>query len=509
MRRSHLVLVVAFAALAAVVVVYLPAVALELAGDDYQWVQHAHRAMHRPSLLLADLDGFYRPAGAWTLAADRLLWPWSPAGYHGTNLVLHVLAAALLGVAARRLGVPPLGAAAVGALWGLSPWAADSAIHIAVRFDTLLIASWCVVLAVWPRHDESWTGGRRAMTAGAIALAALSKETWVVTPGLVLLLDLVHRRRRGLAALMPSAVVTALVLVYSVLHATMLSLGRTYFVWDWGLLAKLPQQMAAFLLLAPHQPAGFRFTLAGFVAILAVAGALLVAWRTNSPAIALGLGLLLFPALPTLATPVLPLRYAAASYAGFVLVAAGLMVELMARTPGSLRRAAAAAVAAVAVAMGGWGGVRVSLELEDARRVSDEHTRLLRQVARVAPSLPLDVPVLVVSSWEPSPLARIASSPAGWSKPLFVRGNDPAGLVDSAALLAWSCRDETLDVVHIGDWTGEAARRPGRILFYTLAEGFTWAEEWVPDAGALAAALRERGFGVRLVLASRFVPQVS
>lgn len=491
------------------IAVYLPAVHLELVGDDYQWVQHAQRAVQRPSLLLADLDGFFRPAGTWTLVVDRLLWPWSPPGYHVTNLLLHALATALLGVAARRLGVPPGGAVVVGALWGISPWAADAAIHIAVRFDTLLVASWCLMTAVWPRDGESWRGGRRAVATAAIVLAALSKETWVVTPGLVLLLDLVHRRQRGVAAFVPTALVTAAVLVYSTLHVTLLSLGRTYFVWEWGLLAKMPQQLAAFLLLTPHQAAEFHFTPAAFAAILALGAALLAAWRTRSPVMAVGLGLLLLPALPTLGTPVLPLRYATASYAGFVLVVAGVAVELGPRLPSSLRRPAAAAVTAGALALAVWGGVRVRLELEDARAVSDAHARLLRQAAEVAHQVPEGVPLIVLTTDGVSPLADIAASPVGWKKPFFVRGSDPAGLVDSVALLAWSRRDPTLDVVHLSDWTTAPARRPGRVLFYSWAQGFKWGDAWVADAGALATALRAQGAGVRLVLASHPAAQVS
>lgn len=503
------ILLLALAAAVAVVTLYLPGVTLELAGDDYQWVQHAHRAMHRPALLLSDLGGFFRPAGTWTLVVDRLLWPWEPAGFHTTNLLLHLVAAALLGGTAWRLGVPAQGSVAVAAVWGVSPWASESALHPSVRFDTLLVGAWCSVVMIWPRHDEDWTGRRRLAAAAALALAAASKETWVVTPGLVLALELAQRRRRGLAALVPAALVTAAVLVYSVAHVALLSLGRTYFAWEPGILATLPQQLAAFFLFAPHQPAGFELTLAGGAAVAVVGTMVWWAWRTRSAAVTLGLVLLLLPALPTLATPVLPLRYATASFAGLVLATGGAIAQVVCRRAPRWRFVGVAAATIVTLAALGWGATRVRLEVDDARRVSDLHARLLRQAARVARSLPEGVPVIIVSRDEPSPLAEIAAAPAGWPKPYFVRGNDPAGLVDSAALLTWSCRDETLDVVHIGDWTGEAARRPGRILFYTLAEGFTWAEEWVPDAGALAAALRERGFGVRLVQVSRFVPQVS
>lgn len=493
-----IVLAAAAAAGAAVVALYLDALTLELVGDDYQWVQHAHRAMHHPALLFSHHGGFFRPAGTWTLVVDRLLWPWTSTGYHASNLFLHLVAAALLGWAAARLGVPPLGSVAVAAVWGMSPWASESALHPAVRFDTLLMVAWCSVLVVWPRHDEIWTGRRRLAAVGALLLAAASKETWVVTPGLVLVLELVQRRRRGVAALVPAALVTAGVLVYSAAHAALLSLGRTYFVWQPGMFAKLPQQLAAFLLLAPHRPAGFEFSVAGAAALLAVAALFWWAWRTRSAVIWVGLALLLLPTLPTLATPVLPLRYTVASFAGLALAIAGAIVAVQRRLAGKWQTAGAVVAALLAVAALGWGGSRVRLELHDARRVSDAHAKLLQQAAQVVQSLPEGVPVLVVSHGETSPLGEIAASPAGWRKPFFVRGNDPAGLVDSAALLAWSRRAEELDVAHIGDWGGRAARRPGRALLYSAAV-FTLLDAWIDDAGTQAQRLREAGMSVRLV----------
>ena len=211
-----------------------------------------------------------------------------------------------------------------------------------------------------------------------------------------------------------------------------------------------------------------------------------------------GLVLLLLPTLPTLATPVLPLRYTAASFAGLVLAGAGGIAEVLACLGPAWRRVGVVAAAAGSLAMGAWGAWRVGWELEDARRVAEAHARLLNQASRIAPLLPVGVPVVVVSTEEVRPLADIAAAPAGWPKPFFVRGNDPAGLVDSAALFAWSLRDEELDVSHIGDWSSPAARRPGRVLLYSAA-GFQWMEGWIDDAGTFAAQLRAAGKPVRLV----------
>ena len=51
------------------------------------------------------MDGarFFRPASSLLLAADLRLWGHAPLGFHITNLVLHLLKAALVGLLARRI----------------------------------------------------------------------------------------------------------------------------------------------------------------------------------------------------------------------------------------------------------------------------------------------------------------------------------------------------------------------------------------------------------------------
>jgi hypothetical protein len=151
--------------------------------------------MHRPLLLLADLDTFYRPASTWTLAADRLLLGDRPAGFHLTNLLLHALAGALLVLAGRRLGLPPPESAAVGLLWALSPFSEEPAVSVAIRFQDLLLLSWLGLVLAWPR-DGVWTRGRVFFAGLCTLFAAASKETWVMTPALVVAMEAAWGRRR-------------------------------------------------------------------------------------------------------------------------------------------------------------------------------------------------------------------------------------------------------------------------------------------------------------------------
>lgn len=104
--------------LGAVIVLYRSALGFQLMGDDYQWWQQAHTAMHRPVLLVSDLDTFYRPASTWTLVLDRLLFGDSPEGFHLRNVLFHGAAGFLLLLVGRRLGLPLAeSAAAIAQRW--------------------------------------------------------------------------------------------------------------------------------------------------------------------------------------------------------------------------------------------------------------------------------------------------------------------------------------------------------------------------------------------------------
>ncbi|MEE4272426.1 MAG: hypothetical protein V2I67_12175, partial [Thermoanaerobaculales bacterium] len=116
-----------------------PAVTFALTGDTYQWVQHAHRAAHDPMLLLADLDGFFRPSATWLLVLDRFVWGgFDAAGYRTTSLGLHALTALLLGAAGRRFGLGWPAALAVAVIWAVSPFTAESVFVVACRHELLL-----------------------------------------------------------------------------------------------------------------------------------------------------------------------------------------------------------------------------------------------------------------------------------------------------------------------------------------------------------------------------------
>jgi len=476
---------------------YRPALDLPLMGDDYQWVQHAHRALHRPALLLADLDTFLRPANTWALAVDRLLWPFSARGYHLTNLLLHALAAWLLVLLGRRLGLGASLALAVGALWVISPFTSEAAIQVAIRFENLLLVAWLALCLAWPGPGERWTPGRRLAAGAALVLAAASKETWVVTPALALALELGWRRRPWRDAWRLPAALAALAAAYSGLYFLAFPSDKGYFRWDLAALAKLPHQTAALWGLEQLQPAGFPLTWKGTLALAVTLLLLIWTCRRRVPAGWLGAALLFGPTIPTLLVPFLPLRYVAIPYAGFLLLAAAAARRLGA-TPAPPLRFLAAPAAMLAAVWAGLGAVAVRLELADAAAVGQAHERLLAETRAIAPSLPAGTPWALVRAEREHPLESIAGAVGGLPKTYYVRAADPYGLADAAALFEWVLAGDGSFVERVGTGPGNHLDAAGAVLLH-LPGRFEWSPPGRDPAPEVARRWLERSAPVQVL----------
>lgn len=440
--------------LALVLGLYWPALNLPLMGDDYQWAQHAHRAVHRPALLLADLDTFYRPANTWALVLDRVLWPWSATGHHLTNLLLHALAASLLVLAGRRFRLGAWLALGVGVLWVATPFTSEAAVQVAIRFESLLLVAWLGLCLAWPGTDGRWTTGRRVAAGLAVVLAMASKETWVVTPALALALEAGWRRRGWRQAWRLPAALGGLACLYAGLYFALFPSDKSYFRWDLATLAKLPHEVAAFWGVERLVPAEFPLTWQGFVALAATLGLAAWAWRRADPAGCLGGALLLAPTLPTLMVPFLPLRYVAIPYAGFLLVAAAAVGRLVQALPARWRRLALPVVAVLGLAWATADALALRPELADAAAVGREHERLLGEARAVAGELPVSEPWALVRAEPNEPLRAISERLQGWPKTYFIRGSDPYGLADAAALFEWVLAEEGTFVEKLGTGAG-------------------------------------------------------
>ncbi len=485
------------AALAAAAVPYVPTLRLGFAGDDFPWWHHAHMARLRPALLLAPFGG-YRPANTWTLAVDDALFGTEPEGYRVTNLALLLTCAGLLAAAARREGAPVVAAAATATLLAWSPLVFEPATNVSDRFDLIQLAGWLGLALVWPRGGARWS---RRHLAGVVALAALTaaaKESWVVLPGFVAVLELLVRRMPARRALRSAALAAAPAAAYAAWYFAHPAISPgAYYAGGLAAAAKLPHIWAAALGLARLRPAGWAFGPAEAVAAAAVAAAAWAAWRWRLAGVGYGLALMTLPVLPVLPVPTLTTRYTAAPWAGALLAGVSGLAALAAARPAWRRRAwSAAAVLAIAAAISG--AVRLGHEREDLARWVALHARLVAEARAAVSSLPAVSRLVAVRLERDDLLRGLPGTERGLEKAYFVRVGAPYGLVEWADLLTFA------DAARGGRiWVAESQPpSPGRARFAVLAHrrgGFAILPASEPSAAEEAGLWRSRGVPVRLL----------
>ena len=292
----------------------------------------------------------YRPLALATIAADWRLWHTRPAGYHATNVLLHVLATLALLLALLRIVDDEGTAAVLALLFALHPANAEAVAWINGRSE--MIALGFGALALWAARTR-----RPLAVAAALLCAMLGKETGVVFVPVAVALAAAPRARTIAAAAVAVAIYAALrahALGHTALpsHATaaLATLGP---VWARTTVAALlpwrraPIELSSwFSQLTAH--ARLAWALGG--AALA-AGALILAARPRQSGrlAALGLGWWLIALAPTAAIAALDYpwpglgRWLYVGLPGLVLVA----WLALRRLPPRARHAVAAAVGAL------------------------------------------------------------------------------------------------------------------------------------------------------------------
>jgi tetratricopeptide (TPR) repeat protein len=170
-------------------------------GGGYVWLDHAHLeqglALAAPGEWLALFTrgfagtGFFRPLLALSLSVDAAIskTPWF---FHVVTLGWHALAAVMVALAARKLGLSQRAALAAGGVFAVHPATTLVAGAIAFRSEAMIVV---FLLALVVSHLS-----QRALFAGAsLLLGALTKETaWLLAPVVVLVLELTRRRNDAL-----------------------------------------------------------------------------------------------------------------------------------------------------------------------------------------------------------------------------------------------------------------------------------------------------------------------
>lgn len=139
--------------------------------------------------------GHWHPLTWLSHMVDVTLWGMNPGAHHLMNLLLFVVASVLLFGWWRRLGADSWPAALLTALFCLHPLRAESVAWVTGRKDMLSLLFLLGVFHAYLSWVQTPSAGRRWLTGVCLALGLMCKPTLVVTPVLLLCLDVWPLRR--------------------------------------------------------------------------------------------------------------------------------------------------------------------------------------------------------------------------------------------------------------------------------------------------------------------------
>lgn len=132
----------------------------------------------------------YRPLTTLSLAVDHAVAGFSPVWFHLENVLWYILCCALVAVLLRRF-FPPAAALIGAAVFALHPVHVEAVANVAGRSELLAAALLFAACITWLRDDgadrPSWPAALG--TAVLFACALLAKESAVMLPALLVLLD--------------------------------------------------------------------------------------------------------------------------------------------------------------------------------------------------------------------------------------------------------------------------------------------------------------------------------
>ena len=174
--------------------VYIPAAGHGFISDDFNWIlRNRIRSLADVGHIALGDNGFYRPAVAFTFAANELMFGLAPRGYGLTNVLLALLAGAAVYGLCRSLALPR-GAAAFGAaLWLLNLHGINMGI-LWISGRTALIAS-----AAAAACTAALLRGRYSVAAAMLAVAVSSREDAALLPAVATVWAYVLSRHGAIA----------------------------------------------------------------------------------------------------------------------------------------------------------------------------------------------------------------------------------------------------------------------------------------------------------------------
>jgi tetratricopeptide (TPR) repeat protein len=133
----------------------------------------------------------YRPLRQTMFALEYQLWGLDPAGYHGTNVLLHGLVCVALLWLLRVLGIGLAFALPAALIYSVHPVHTDVVAGITGRVDVLMCLFYLLGVGLFVRYRQTdHTARYFLLIAAAYAMALLSKEMAVSFPLVIVLIDL-------------------------------------------------------------------------------------------------------------------------------------------------------------------------------------------------------------------------------------------------------------------------------------------------------------------------------
>ena len=130
-----------------------------------------------------------------SLMLDYDLFRLNPAGYHWTNLLIHIAGAILLFSLLRRMTEDIWKSALVAALFAVHPLHVESVAWVSERKDVLSAFFWFLTMGAYVRYTERPGAGNYLLIIAAFSLGLLAKPMLVTLPFVLILLDIWPLRR--------------------------------------------------------------------------------------------------------------------------------------------------------------------------------------------------------------------------------------------------------------------------------------------------------------------------
>jgi tetratricopeptide (TPR) repeat protein len=163
--------------------------------------------------IFSTFDGSnYMPLKVLSLAIDYQLWGPRPAGYHLTNLLIHIACALVIYAFLMRLGLSPGPACMTALLWAIHPLQVESVAWISERKNVLSGFFFFAAFHVYLGFSERRRTGTYLAVLMLYAMAILSKMNTMVLPAICLAYEMTFRfRLRGsdVAASLPLFAIAA------------------------------------------------------------------------------------------------------------------------------------------------------------------------------------------------------------------------------------------------------------------------------------------------------------